>query len=127
MSIIQFSDLSQHPTGPPAVRTRSTSTLNSESSGPQALKQSQPPTPNPDRQNSSSTVGAATNVRRSADQRILVVWLERVEDIQQFPYGSRIDCGHNDYQFQNNFFLPPTTVLGDLQPKLNVLICTLSS
>ncbi|KAI6183370.1 Ral GTPase-activating protein subunit beta [Aphelenchoides bicaudatus] len=79
-------DISQHPTSP-AVRTRSTSTLNSESSGSQAQKQAQPIGPqNIDRQSQLNQAVNAPNVRRSADQRILVVWLERIEDMTQFPY-----------------------------------------
>jgi hypothetical protein len=35
-----------------------------------------------------SQAAVPTNLRRSADQRILVVWLERIEDMALFPYGN---------------------------------------
>jgi hypothetical protein len=73
------SDITQPPTIP-ANRTRSTSTINSESS------QKMIPPSNTERQIS---VNSQT-VKRSPDQRIIVVWLERVEDMNHFSYGELI-------------------------------------
>jgi hypothetical protein len=82
-----FSDITHPPTSP-AIRTRSTSTINSESSGSQQRPTQQ--AVNAERQSSSGQTTASTNLRRSTDQRILVVWLERIEDMGQFPYGKNI-------------------------------------
>ncbi|CAD5213097.1 unnamed protein product [Bursaphelenchus okinawaensis] len=66
------SDLSQ-PTA--ATRTRSTSTVNSECGSTQKLGQPS---------NQARTNG--TTPKRSPDQRVLVVWLEKIEDLHHFPY-----------------------------------------
>ncbi|CAD5217462.1 unnamed protein product [Bursaphelenchus xylophilus] len=68
------SDLSQ-PTA--ATRTRSTSTVNSECSS------AQKPMLMPSNQSRSNGIPTP---KRSPDQRVLVVWLEKIEDLHNFPY-----------------------------------------
>ncbi|KAI6180617.1 Ral GTPase-activating protein subunit beta [Aphelenchoides besseyi] len=67
-----------HPGSIAAQRTRSTSTINSDCS----TRIVAPTAHAGDRQQSWS----AQSVKRSHDQRIVVVWLERFEDYQNFPY-----------------------------------------
>uniref|UniRef100_A0A914CZF2 Ral GTPase-activating protein subunit alpha/beta N-terminal domain-containing protein n=1 Tax=Acrobeloides nanus TaxID=290746 RepID=A0A914CZF2_9BILA len=77
-------------------RTKSTSTINSENSGPQQRASSLSYHSHQDKP-----------AKRNPDQRIFVVWLERIEDMYHFPYedGSRHTSQKPDFViiFLHNF------------------------